>query len=356
MTREELFHLQAKQIDRRIYDKTKQRWDSISKPIDGLGSFEKWIAQIFAIQGVEQITGFKKVLAVFCADHGIVEEGVSQCGQEVTYQVAKLLGEDRSTASKMARFAKTDCIPVDVGINSPDKLPGVRDEKVRRGTGNFLKEEAMTEQEAIDAINVGIQIARECKEKGYHILATGEMGIGNTTSGTALLCALTGTDVAEVVGRGAGLSDSGLAKKKKVIETALAKYEFVESTQRAYALQVLHQVGGLEIAAMAGTFLGGAVYGIPVMIDGVLSAVAALIAAMLMPECVAYMLPSHAGREKGTKMILERLGLSPILTADMALGEGTGALMVLPLLDMALDFFLQATTFAEGGIEQYTRQ
>lgn len=368
MTTNELFTLSAKKIDNSIYDEACKKWDSISKPLDGLGDFEKVTSKILALNGNAEITKYKKILVVMCADHGIVEEGVTQCGQEVTFQVAKLLGEGGSTASKMASFAGADCMAVDVGINSDVVLPDVRNEKVKRGTNNFLVTSAVTMDEVLTAIDVGIRIARECKENGYHILAAGEMGIGNTTSGTALLCALTGVELEQVLGRGAGLSDEGLARKRSVILQALEKYKLVfdeniksglknaGQVDANYTLDAMSMVGGLELAAMTGLFIGGAVYGIPVIIDGVLCAVSALCASRIMPESVEYMIPSHAGREKGTSYVLDLLGLKPFINGDMALGEGTGALMTMPLLDMALDFYVKATTFEQGQIEQYVRQ
>ncbi|MCQ2521614.1 MAG: nicotinate-nucleotide--dimethylbenzimidazole phosphoribosyltransferase [Lachnospiraceae bacterium] len=356
MTLEELFGFQVKQINQALYEEALHHWDSISKPLDGLGDFEKITAQILAINDNKKLEKLRKVLVVMCADHGVVEEGVSQCGQEVTASVAKLLGEGRSTASTMAAFAGADCITVDVGIHSEEIFPGVRNHKIMPGTNNLMEKPAMGMQEVLSAIEIGISIARECKEKGYHLLAAGEMGIGNTTAGTLVLCGLTGVAVDAVLGRGAGLSDEGLGRKRHVVASALDKYDLHHPEEsREYALKVMQKVGGLELAAMTGLYIGGAVYGIPVMIDGVLSAVSALLAQRIMPGCKAYMIPSHAGREKGTGYVLGLLGLKPLLNGDMALGEGTGALMAMPLLDMTLDFFRKATTFAAGKIEQYKR-
>ena len=356
MTKEELFLLKPNGIHTAIYEEASNRWDCISKPLDGLGDFEKITSQILAIHGVSHIKELKKVLVIMIADHGVVAEGVSQCGQEVTGSVASLLGCGRSTASRMAGFAGVDCIPVDVGINRKEEIPGVRNHKVRFGTNNFIEEPAMTTGDLLSALEVGIQLAKECKENGYHILATGAMGIGNTTAGTAVLCALTGIPVQEVVGRGAGLSNDGLERKKKVLATALQKYDFLNpEPTKQYALEVMEKVGGLELAAMTGLYIGGAVCGMPVMIDGVLSAVSAFCAERIMPGCREYMIPSHAGREKGTGIILKMLGHSPLINGNMALGEGTGTLMAMPLLDMAFDFLEGATTFQEGKIENYKR-
>jgi len=363
MTKEELFNLKPKKINSGIYNEVKLNWDKKAKPLEGLGQFERITSQILAINERVELPSLKKVLVVMCGDHGIVEEGVSQCGQEVTLSVAKLLGINKSTASKMAAFSGTDCIPVDVGINTSEKLEGVRDCKVRPGTENFLKGPAMSQEEAIKAIEAGINIARECKEKGYNLLATGEMGIGNTTAGTAVLCALTGVSVESFTGRGAGLSNEGLNKKIQVIKKALSKYGFDSEgigkqslDDKEYALDVMAKVGGLELAAMTGLFIGGAVYGLPVMIDGALSAVSALTAKYIMPESLGYMIPSHSGREKATGYVLDVLGLKPLINGDMALGEGTGALMAIPPIEIALDYYSNATSFEEGKIQQYVRQ
>ena len=363
MKKEELFCLKPKKINTEFVADAGKRWDSIQKPIDGLGDFEKVISKILAINETLHIENLKKVLVIMCGDHGVVEEGVSQSGQEVTLSVAKVLGENRSTASKLAAFAGVDVVPVDVGINTTEIVNGVRNCKVKCGTNNFSKEPAMTQDETLAAIEVGVMLAKECKEKGYNIIASGEMGIGNTTAGTTMLCALTGVEVSDILGRGAGLSDEGLLRKKHVIETSLIKFGFNHEVcakvstedKREFALNVLSKVGGLELAAMTGLFIGGAAYSIPVMLDGALSAVSALVAEMIIPGCKEYMIASHSGREKSTGYVLNMLGLRPLLNGDMALGEGTGALMTMPLIDMAFDFFNNALSFDDGNVKQYIR-
>lgn len=357
MTKEELFSLKPKRINYEMYKEAKHLWDLKQKPLDGLGDFEETISKILAINEDISLKSLKKVLVIMCADHGVVEEGVSQTGQEVTLSVAKALGENISSASKMAAYAHVDVKAVDIGINSDEIIKGVRNLKIKHGTDNFTKTQAMTIDETILAIETGITIANECKINGYNIIATGEMGIGNTTSGTAMLCALTGVDVSEVIGRGAGLSDDGLIRKKQVIESALSKYNLVpKDVTGDYVLNVMNCVGGLELAAMTGLFIGGAVYGIPVMIDGVLSAVSALCAEKIMTGAKEFMIPSHSGREKGTKLALDNLELTPLINGNMALGEGTGALMTMPLIDMAFDFYKNALTFEAGNVKQYVRQ
>lgn len=201
-----------------------------------------------------------------CADNGIVAEGVSQSGQEVTAVVAGFMGQQASSVGKMARRAGVDVIPVDIGINTKETLPGVRDCKVMQGTRDFLQEPAMTEEEALQALSVGIDLVRECKDKGYQLIGTGEMGIGNTTTSSMLVAALTGRTAEEVTGRGAGLNDAGLLRKQQVIAQALEKYE--KEIRSAHALSMLAAFGGLDIAGMAGVCIGGALYHVPVVLDG----------------------------------------------------------------------------------------
>lgn len=356
MTKEELFSLQIKPVDDVAKRDAKKRWDAISKPLDGLGDFEILLADIMGMLGKKEMAEFKKAVVVMCADNGVVEEGVSQCGQENTYLVTKLLGERKSSASVMAKYIGADQIIVDVGVNSNDTPAGVRNCKVARGTKNFLKEPAMSEEECLCAIQTGMDLVKEIKETGFSLLATGEMGIGNTTTATALFCGLTGLDPEIVTGRGAGLSDQGLLRKKKAIFRALKMYQLSETDgSREYAFRALCCVGGLDLAALTGLYIGGGVYGMPIVIDGLISAVAALVADSILEGCRSYMIPSHSGKEKGVELALKELGLSSLLNGNMALGEGTGALMMIHVLDMVLAYWNQASSFDDGNIEQYTR-
>ena len=194
-------------MNNEIYDEIKRRWDGISKPIDGLGDFEDIVCKIGAVQETITPDITRKALIVMCADNGIVAEGVSQCGSEVTLQVAKALGRGSSTANTMALEAGIKVIPVDIGIDSDESLPGVLDHKIRRGSDNFLFKRALTEDEVQAAIDAGKALVDELAQKGYNLIVTGEMGIGNTTTATALLCLMTGIGPAIVTGRGAGLDD-----------------------------------------------------------------------------------------------------------------------------------------------------
>ncbi len=350
-SREELKQLKISAPDEEMRRRVLENWDAVAKPLDGMGRFEKLIAQIGAITGREEIDLSKKAVLIFCADNGIVEEGVSQSGQEVTLAVAKSMAKKQSSVCRMARAIGADTIPVDIGINSAEPIEGVLDKKIRRGTGNFRRGHAMTEEEAVRAVAAGIEMADTCRRAGYRILATGELGIGNTTTSSAVAAALLGCDPALVTGRGAGLSDAGLLRKRQVIAEALTKYEL----ERADALLILSAVGGLDIAGLAGVCIGGALFHVPVVLDGLISMTAALLAERLAPGTKAYLLPSHKGKEPAVEMLMRELEIEPVIDAQMALGEGTGAVMMLSLLDLALRIYEEKTTFSDIEIDQYKR-
>ena len=338
------------------YEEIRSKWDSVAKPLGSLGRFEEITARIGAIHDSSEIDIRKRAVIMMCADNGIVFEGVSQSGQDVTAAVAEWMGRGESSVCKMAKIAKADTIPVDVGINMEGSPRGVLDRKVMKGTRNFALEPAMTEDECMQAIDAGIDVVADCSARGYKLLATGEMGIGNTTTSSALAAALLGLDAAEVTGRGAGLSTAGLRRKVSVVQDALDRYcysdeEDIESPE--YTAEMLACMGGLDIAGMAGVFIGGAIYHIPVIIDGFISAVAALVADRLVPGTRDYMIASHIGKEPGMKFILEILGLEPVIDGMLALGEGTGAVMLMPLLDTALSLYSDGLSFSETTVEQY---
>ena len=343
-------------FDKDKYDEIRNKWDSIAKPLNSLGRFEEITARIGAVQGSADIDIRKRAVIIMCADNGIVAEGVSQSGQDVTRAVAEWMGRVESSVCQMAREAKADTIPVDVGINMEGSPKGVIDRKVMKGTRNFADEPAMTEDECMQAIEAGIDTVCDCSAKGYRLLATGEMGIGNTTTSSALAAALLGLDADIVTGRGAGLSPGGLRKETQGIREALEKYDpagDAERTSPEYAMHMLSCVGGLDIAGLAGVFIGGAMNHIPVIIDGFISAVAALIAERLVPGTRDFMIASHLGKEPGMKYILDILGLEPVIDGMLALGEGTGAVMLMPLLDTVLALYSNGLSFADTTVEQY---
>lgn len=350
-TREELEKIKIQTPDETIREKVQKNWDSVAKPLDSMGRFEELTVQIGGILGTEDFDLSKKAVLIFCADNGTVEEGVSQSGKEVTLAVAKSMGKQKSSVGKMAAKIGADTIPVDIGINSDEIIDGVLNCKIRSGTANFLKKPAMTEEETVKAIAVGMDLVRSCKEKGYTLLATGEMGIGNTTTSSAVCAALLDVDVEAVTGRGAGLDDKGLLRKRQVITEAILKYDL----KHADAFTVLQTVGGLDIAGLVGVCIGGAVYGVPIVLDGVISAVAALVAEKLFPGTKQFLLPPHKGKEPAIQWICDKLELTPIVDASLALGEGTGAVMLFALLDMAMCLYEEKTLFSDINVEQYER-
>lgn len=350
-TGQELAQIRITPPDEAVRKLVKKHWDTLAKPLDGMGSFETITAQIGAILGTDMINIRKKGVLIFCADNGIVEEGVTQSGQEVTLAVAKSMARKGSSVCRMAQSIGAETIPVDIGINSEESIPGVWNRKVCPGTRNFLKEPAMTEEETVRAIATGIGLVRECKEKGYGILATGEMGIGNTTTSSAVTGALLQCEAGEVTGRGAGLTDQRLARKQQVVRTALETYDL----WHADAFTVLQTVGGLDIAGLTGMCIGGAVWHVPIVLDGVISMAAALVAERLFPGVREYLIPSHQGKEPAAVKLADALQLSPVIHAGMALGEGTGAVMMFTLLDMAMSIYGQSATFSEIKVEQYRR-
>ena len=350
-TREELDQLKIEAPDEEVRRQVLRNWDSVAKPIDGMGRFETLTAQIGAITGTDRIDISRIAVIIMCADNGIVEEGVSQSGQEVTLAVAKKMGEKKSSVGRMAEAIGADTIPVDIGINGTEFIQGVLNQKIRCGTGNFRKEPAMTEEEAIRAIFAGIDMVFTCKQEGYRILATGEMGIGNTTTSSAVAAALLKCEVSGVTGRGAGLSDAGLLHKQQIIAEAIEKYNL----NNADALTILATVGGLDMAGLAGVCIGGALYHVPIVLDGVISMVAALLAERIVPGIKAYLIPSHKGKEPAIEWLAKELEIEPIIDGRLALGEGTGAVMLFPLLDMALCIYNDRMTFSDIQIEQYKR-
>lgn len=337
--------------DKECYLKIKKRWDCVAKPLDSLGKFETVTARMGAITGSENLDFEKKAILVFCADNGVVEEGISQSGQDVTLAVTKALGKRKSSVCKMAAKNGVHIIPVDIGVNTNEDIPGVLKNKVCRGTRNFAKEPAMTTEETLKAIQIGMNLVLECKKQGYQVLGTGEMGIGNTTTSCAIVTALLGCDAKEIVGRGAGLSDEGLRKKEQVIQNAVNHYGLKD----AKPLEVLETVGGLDLAAITGVIIGGALYHIPIVMDGVITLAAALVASRMFPVTKEYLIASHIGKEPAMKRLLEEMELSPVICGELALGEGTGAVMFFAMLDLALALYTDQYTFGDMEIEPYKR-
>ncbi|MBQ3392527.1 MAG: nicotinate-nucleotide--dimethylbenzimidazole phosphoribosyltransferase [Lachnospiraceae bacterium] len=325
----------------------RARWNRIAKPLYGLGALEDMVVSIAAAQGTDDVDISRKGLVIFCADNGVVEEGVSQTGQETTAIVAENFPDGISCAAIMCKRAGADLFPVDVGIAVD--TPRIEKRKCRYGTSNIAKGPAMTREEAVFALEAGIEKAVELADAGYRILASGEMGIGNTTTSAAVASVLVPMDPAEATGCGAGLPREGVEKKVRCVRRAIG----LNRPAPQDPLDVLAKVGGLDIAALTGLFIGGAACRVPVVIDGYISAVAALAAVRLAPACKGYMLASHISGEPGTRAVMTSLGLRPVIDAGMHLGEGTGAVALFPLLDMACDVYRKMETFEEIRVPQY---
>lgn len=325
----------------------KQHWDGLGKPLGSLGRLEKALIQIAGIQRTGDVHIDRKALVIMCADNGVVEEGVTQCGQEVTATVAENFLDEKSCVAIMCRRAGTKICPVDIGMAVD--TPRVEKRKIAYGTKNMAKEPAMTREQAVAAIEVGIAKAEELHAQGYEILATGEMGIGNTTTSSAMTAVYLGLDVETVTGRGAGLSSHGLQRKIHAIKQAIA----VNQPNPEDPLDVLAKVGGLDIAGMCGLFLGGAAQQMPVVMDGFISQVAALTAVRLVPECADYILASHVSEEPGANILLKALEKDAFLTCGMRLGEGSGAVALFPILDFASDIYHKMSTFVQADIVEY---
>ena len=313
---------------------------------NSLGKLEEHVIKIAGMTGNADVSIGKKALIVMCADNGVVAEGVTQTGQEVTAIVAENFLSANSSAAIMCRKAGVDIFPIDIGMASDTKVPSY---KIAYGTKNLAKEPAMTREEAVRAVLTGIRLVKEKKAAGYEIIATGEMGIGNTTTSSAVSAVLLGEKVKEMTGRGAGLTSEGLARKCAVIEQAV----FLHQPDRDDALDVLSKVGGFDLAGLAGVYLGGAICHIPVVIDGFISAAAALAAMSLCPVSNEYMIASHSSKEPGMQKILEALHLEASLFCGMCLGEGTGAVAFLPVLELAVEVYRKMSTFSENNIEDY---
>ncbi len=327
------------------------RWSQVAKPLKSLGALEDIVTQIAGVKGQARFSIKRRALAVMCADHGVIAQGVTQTDESITALVAADLAKRCSSASLMANVAGCDVFAVDVGIKNPPDTAGIVNKRVAAGTADFTAGPAMSRDQAKQAVRAGIETAEECARTGYDLLLSGEMGIGNTTAGSAVAAALLGIPPEQITGRGAGLSSEGLARKVDAIKRGLA----LNRPDAADALDVLAKVGGFEIAAMAGFFIGGALQRLPVVIDGVTSAVAALAAVRLCPACKAAMIPSHMSSEPAAQKVFTALGMSPVINAGLHLGEGTGALCLLPLLDMAMSLY-DGLVFSDIGMEAYTPQ
>ncbi|MDD6207097.1 MAG: cobyrinate a,c-diamide synthase [Clostridiales bacterium] len=344
-------------VSYQAYTQSKRYWDQIAKPIGSLGRLEKIVSKMAYINGqVHPVKQEKRALLIMCADHGVVKEGVTQTDSSVTKTVSENFAKGASSVNQMADVAHVDVYPIDIGMDTEEypekelKQHVVVNKKIARGSGNILKESAMTKEQCIRALRTGVELVGACKEMGYDIIATGEMGIGNTTPSSALASALLSIPANEATGRGAGLSDEAYAHKIQVVRDAVARVP-----KDADAFTLLCELGGYDIAGMAGCFLGAVRYQIPVIIDGAISSVAALVADRLDNRTRHYVIASHESDEITGKLAQKSLGLKPVIHGKMRLGEGTGSIALIPLIEMACRVYEQMGTFEANQIAAYER-
>lgn len=334
-------------LDQEAMAQIQVRLDSLTKPQGSLGQLEHLAKQLGGIQRTSQPKIKKKAVLTMAGDHGVVEEGVSAFPQEVTPQMAYNIMNGGAAINVLARQANAEVFLTDVGIAFPVE-GNIINKRVANGTQNMAKGPAMSRQEALKALLAGAEVAEEKIREGYNLFATGELGIGNTTPSSAIVALLTDSSIKDVVGRGTGIDDAGVIRKCRAIERAIE----VNQPDSTDALDVLAKVGGLEIAAIAGSILQAAASHVPIVVDGFISTAGALIAAKIAPKSAAYMIPSHGSVEIGHRKALASLGLDPVLNLNMRLGEGTGAALTFYLVEAALHIIEEMATFADAGVSE----
>jgi nicotinate-nucleotide--dimethylbenzimidazole phosphoribosyltransferase len=335
--------------DRSLLAQAQARLDRLTKPVGSLGRLEQLAAQYVMITGDLKPAVPRAAVFTFAADHGVATEGVSAYPCEVTPQMVLNFLRGGAGVNVLARHVGVEVRVVDIGVSYEfGTVPHLIQRKIMSGTNNFLTECAMSLEQAERAVMVGVDLATDAARQGIGLIGTGDMGIGNTTASSAITAVMTGRPVAEVTGRGTGIDDAAHARKIIVIQQAVALHR----PDKTAALQVLSQVGGLEIAGLAGLMLGAAAARVPIMLDGFIAGAAALIAVGLQPHCREYLIASHRSVERGHQAILDHLGLKPLLDLDLRLGEGTGACLGMSLVFAALKLMTEMATFGEAGVSE----
>ena len=337
---------QIRRPDPEIRNRARRHWNNLTKPLGSLGRMEETAIRLAGVTGEVIPDVRRKAVLVMCGDHGVAEEGVSAYPQEVTGLMIDNFARGGAAINVLTRRFGAELVVVDVGSKARELPPSVIDCRVRPGTVNMAAGPAMTREEALQALDVGIDRAMELGRQGVRMIAIGEMGIGNTTAGTAIAAVFTGLPVEVLTGRGTGIDDRAVLRKREAIRRAIE----VNLPDPDDPIGVLAKVGGLEIAGMAGAVLGAAAAGIPVVLDGMISTAAALVAARWEPKASEYLFASHLSAEPAHRYLLEELGLKPLIDAEMRLGEGTGAAFCFPLIDGALSLAREMATFADLGL------
>jgi nicotinate-nucleotide--dimethylbenzimidazole phosphoribosyltransferase len=334
-------------IDHEAAAATQRLLDGKTKPRRSLGRLEDLACKVAAIQRNARPPLPTKAIVVMAGDHGVAQEGVSAYPPEVTWQMLLNFARGGAAINVLARQAAARLIVVDMGVNGPaESIPGVLSRRVAPGTNNFTRGSAMTVEQTVQALEHGITIAQELASTGVDLIGIGEMGIGNTTAATALLAAFTGRPARGITGRGTGIDDDAFERKVSAIESALKANPPADKP----ALQILAELGGFEIAGLAGVVLGAAARKIPVLLDGFIASTAALCAARLAPRAADYVIASHRSVEIGHKVVLETLGCEPLFEFAMRLGEGTGAALAMHMVDAALHVLHEMATFESAQV------
>ena len=335
-------------IDEHAAQQARARQNSLTKPPGSLGRLEEISIQLAGMKADPLPNVDRKAVIIMAADHGVALEGVSAFPAEVTPQMVMNFLSGGAAINVLARQAGASVTIVDIGVAADfdPALAGLWHRKVARGTSNMAKGPAMTRADAEKALACGMDVLAEVAKEGLDLIATGEMGIGNTTPSSAIISVMTGLPVAKVTGRGTGLDDAGISRKIRVIENAIA----LNRPDPKNALDVLSKVGGLEIAGLAGVMIAAASRRIPVVVDGFISSAAAMIAVGLVPDVRNYLLSGHQSVEIGHQAMLRHLGLTPLIDLDLRLGEGTGAVLAFHLVEAASRILREMATFAEAGV------
>jgi len=336
---------------RPAYEESKkeaaERLDKLVKPIGSLGKLEDIAVKISGITGKQKNSFDKKVTIIMASDNGVVEEGVSAAPQAVTALMTINFLKGVTGVCVLSKHAGADIRVVDIGVGSDLEYPGLISRKIRKGTSNMAKGPAMSREEAISAIETGIEMVSQLVKEGYSLFGTGEMGIGNTSTASAVAMAFLGCSSDEAVGKGVGLTEEGYANKKSVIERAIR----INKPDPYDPIDVLSKVGGFDIAGMTGCFLGSAYCRVPIVIDGFISAAAALAAYRINPLVRDYIIPSHLSEEPGYSLVINEIGLKPMLDLNMRLGEGSGCPLAFNIIEAAEAIISDMATFEEATIK-----
>jgi len=338
-----------KPLDQEAMDAARSRQNTLTKPAGSMGRLEDFSVQVAGITGNPMPHIEHKVVTVMAGDHGVVAEGVSAFPSEVTPQMVFNFLQKGAAINVLSNHVGARVVIVDMGVAVPfEPHPDLIDKKIALGTNNIAQGPAMTQEQAVKAILAGAAVVEAEAVKGLDILATGDMGIGNTTPSAAIACAFTGESPAKICGRGTGVDDAGLQRKVTAVQKALD----VNRPNAADGLDVLIKVGGFEIAGLAGAILAAAANGAPVVVDGFISTAAAMIAAALCPQVQEYMIAGHCSEEQGHGTMMKWLGLQPVLDLNFRLGEGTGAVLAMSLVEAGCKILTGMATFGEAGVSE----